>query len=388
MRSRHTIVGGRAAASVLGLLWLSTLALSLAHGAEETPAVEPTPERAVELYDAGKYAEARVVLEQLDADGAADGKLLYRLFYCQRMAGDGKSVATLRRAVEKLEAESSTARDLESTFYLVNGYSSLNRPADAQTAARAATTRIENGELDQPETGLEQFRLGKLYADQRQAEKAERWYRQAVESFTEEGQAMHVAYLKWAARYLADVTFQREDWSDAEQYLARLAELEEPTKADLDRLAVSRARIGLYREAGKSWRAAELMDPANANRARYCYRLAEAAAKLEGLSATAPDGRLWPELDKAELETIMKEQAEEARTIKQEAQDLSWTDKEERAALQSRLKRARPIFVAAALEYALQGNSIREAAFFGGYAPLVIKDSEWKLPRPASSQAR
>ena len=219
MRSPASIAGGRKAASCLGLLCLFTLGFGLARGAS-TPPADASPERAVELYDSGRYAEARVVLEQLDGEGEADGKLLYRLFYCQRAAGDGQSVETLKRAVEKLEAEAATARDLESSFYLVNGYSSLNRPVDAQRAAHAATARIANGELDPPETGLEQFRLGKLYADQRKAEEAERWYRAAVDRFAEEGEAMHVAYLKWAARYLADVNFQREDWSAAEEYLA------------------------------------------------------------------------------------------------------------------------------------------------------------------------
>lgn len=384
MNSHPSIVAGRKTASCVGLLCLITLGFGPALGAP-TAAAEATPERAVELYDSGQYAEARVVLEQLDAEGEADGKLLYRLFYCQRVAGDGKSVATLKRAVEQLETEAATARDLESSFYLVNGYSSLNRPADAQRAAQAVTARIQNGELDEPETGLDQFRLGKLYADQRQADKAERWYRAAVESFTEEGQAMHVAYLKWAARFLADVNFRREDWSAAEEYLARLAELDEPTKADLDRLAVSRARIGLYSEAARSWRASELLDPANANRARYCYRLAEAAAKFEDMSAAAPDGRLWTELDKTDLEAVLKAQTEEVRSVKEESQQLTWADKEPRKALQTRLDAARPIFVAAALEYALQGNSIREAAFFGGYAPLVFKDKEWKVPPPGQT---
>jgi len=40
------------------------------------------------------------------------------------------------------------------------------------------------------------------------------------------------------------------------------------------------------------------------------------------------------------------------------------------------------------MEYALQGNSIREAAFFGGYAPLVFKDREWRLSRPGQSPTK
>jgi len=383
MSSRASIGGGPTAAS---FLWLSCL-LVLAFGTPDVThaeAAEASPERAVELYDSGRYAEARVELEQLDQKGEADGKLLYRLFYCQRTAGDGKAAETLKRSVEKLEAEAATARDLEASFYLVNGYSSLNRPADAQLAAQAATARIESGDLAEPDSGLEQFRLGKLYADQQQAAKAERWYRAAVESFSEGGQSSHLAYLKWAARYLADVSYEREDFSAAEEYMSKLVELDKPTAADLDRLAVSRTRIGLYTEAAKAWRAAELLDPANANRPRYCYRLAEAAATLKDLSAAAPDGRLWVEFTKDELEAIMKEKVEEVRSIKAESLELARTDAEARMALQSRLDATRPVFVAAALEYALQGNSIREAAFFGGYAPLIFKSKEWKLPRPGS----
>ena len=37
------------------------------------------------------------------------------------------------------------------------------------------------------------------------------------------------------------------------------------------------------------------------------------------------------------------------------------------------------VFVAAALEYAVRGHGIREAAFFGGYAPLVFQRSAWKI---------
>jgi tetratricopeptide (TPR) repeat protein len=366
---------------LLGLLALLVAGQGAALGAGSEPA-DANPERAIELYDAGRYAEARVLLEQLDSSGRADGKMLYRLFYCQRAAGDGQAVATLERAVVKLEDEAASTSDLESAFYLVNGYTSLNRPADARRVAQAATSRVESGESDPPTSGLNKFRLGKLYADQDRGEEAERWYAEAVSSFQEEDSAGHTAYLKWAARYLADVNFARQDWSAAEEYLAIVVDLEEPTQGDLDRLAVSRARIGLYREAAKSWRAVELLDPANANRARYCYRLAETAATFEDLSAAAPDGRLWTQLDKADLEGILKSQADEVRTIKQEAQDLGWKDKQARQASQARLDAMHPVFVAAALEYALQGNSIREAAFFGGYAPLIFKPKEWRLPRP------
>jgi hypothetical protein len=383
MSSRPANARGTKAATLLLISCLIALS-PLSRADQERVGHSTTAKEAVRLYDSGQYAEARALLEKLDAQGHADGKLLYRLFYCQRVAGDGKAMATLDRSVEKLEQEAEGAGDLESSFYLVNGYSSLNRPADAQRAARAATERIESGEMAKPATGLEQFRLGKLYADQRNSAEAEQWYRAAVASFSAEEETAHLPYLKWASRYLADVTYRREEFVDAEEHLARLTELDKPTMTDLDRLAVIRSRLGMYREAAQSWRAAELLDPANANRARYCYRLAEAAASLEELSAAAPDGRLWSEFSKDELESIMKATADQVRTIKEDSQKLGWTDREERAELQGRLEAAHPVFVAAALEYALQGNSIRQAAFFGGYAPLIFKAKEWRLPNPGS----
>ncbi len=60
---------------------------------------------ATALYDAGKYAEALPLLEKIDADGNADGLLLYRLYYCQNVTADSRARVTLRRAVELLEAQ-------------------------------------------------------------------------------------------------------------------------------------------------------------------------------------------------------------------------------------------------------------------------------------------
>ena len=144
---------------------------------------------------------------------------------------------------------------------------------------------------------------------------------------------------------------------------------------------MARARAGLYREAGQAWRQAELLDPANANRARYCYRLAEAAARIDDLSAAAPDGRLWTQLTDDDLTAVMQEQAQAVRALREEIAAAEPIDEQDRLQFQARFDAIRPVFVASALEYALQGNSIREAAFFGGYAPLVFKDSEWQARR-------
>ena len=60
------------------------------------------------LKDIGQQVN-RKLLEKIDSAGKATGPLLYRLFYCQRKAGDPKAEETLGRALEQLESEASSA---------------------------------------------------------------------------------------------------------------------------------------------------------------------------------------------------------------------------------------------------------------------------------------
>ncbi|HXV78115.1 MAG TPA: hypothetical protein VD788_17525 [Candidatus Polarisedimenticolaceae bacterium] len=367
----------RSPAAVLSVVSICLVAAVVAAAEGAEPA---TAERAVELYDAGRYAEAGEILERLEAEGKLDGGLIYRLYYCRRQANDPRATETLSRSIEPLEREAAGAKTLEPSFYLVNAYQNLGRRAEMLEAARNATRRVETGALDEPATGLERFRLGKLYADSDNPEQAERWFRSAIDSFDLAADASNAAYDRWASGYLADAAFAREDYVAAAQYYGRLVERGEPTTTGLDRLATARARAGLYQEAGKAWRQAELLDPANANRARYCYRLAEAAARLPGVSAAAPDGRLWTQLSADELTRTMQEQAAAVKAVHERIEAAKPLDQEERSRFRTELEQARPVFVAAALEFALQGHNIRETAFFGGYAPLIFHDRSWQVP--------
>jgi tetratricopeptide (TPR) repeat protein len=364
--------------SITLLLALTVLAI-LPCLAQDTS--EPTAAQAIELYDAGRYAEAGRLLELMDARGELDGSLLYRLYYCQQHANDPRSGETLARSIAPLERDAAAADDLEAAFYLINAYSSLGRREEARTMARQVTQRIESGAVLEPASGTEQFRLGKLYADGENVEQAERWFAAALESFTAEEGSEHEAYVKWAVSYMADASYDREDFVAAEQYYGRLIDLQQPTMAGLDRLAVVRARAGLYAAAGKTWRRAELLDPANANRARYCYRLAETAETLDSLSAAAPDGRLWTQLNREDLEQTLQEQFQAVRAVGEQIETAQPLSEEDRQRFQATFDTIRPIFVAAGLEYAIQGHSIREAAFFGGYAPLIFKESAWQARR-------
>jgi hypothetical protein len=60
--------------------------------------------RAVQLYDAGDYAEAQTLLSELVAEGQADGPTLYRLYYCQSDTGDSAARETLLKARAALKS--------------------------------------------------------------------------------------------------------------------------------------------------------------------------------------------------------------------------------------------------------------------------------------------
>lgn len=445
------------------LLCASALFAGAAFGEEKAE----VRERALLLYDEGRYVEALPLLAHLDAEGKSDGPLLYRLYFCQRRANDPQARATLERARLQLESEVSSSPDLEAPFYLANAHRNVGRVSDARQVASAATARVESGELPLPTSGVESFRLGKLYADQEKTTEAEEWYGKAVELLTAEGAPGAKPYVNWAASYLAEQAMARQDTEAAVRWYTVLSESGEVLPADLDRLATLSCRVGRYADAVRSWKEVERQIPAEANRARYCWRLAAMAEQLGALPTTAPDERPWSELSREELDALMKEQARVVRDavklghawkaipeaelkplLKQQrssvrraikkgqaweevpedeapqlteklgaailagaAADNPWSKLPEeesarllgelattiraaakertppnrlaatrRGALQARIDAARPAFVAAALEFAMRGHSIREAAFFGGFAPLIFRAQEWRLP--------
>lgn len=335
---------------------------------------------AVETYDAGRYDEARKLIEALDARGEADGPLLYRLYYCLRQAGDPGARAMQERARVALEKEVLAKPTLESGFYLANVYENQARLTDRQQLATRITKLVADGKIPPPESGIDQFRLGKLYADRDDDEHATEWFARSLDSLTADDTTSSSAYVPWAARYLADRAMARDDLAQAEKYRTLLLRDGQGTVEDYDELAMLRVRAQRYAEAVEAWKKAERLAPATGDRARYCAKLAGMAAELTALPEQAPDGRPWKELSKEDLERTMQEQATIVREATTEAKAEEPPTKERRAELQTRIHGVKPLFVAAGLEYALRGYSIREAAFFGGYAPLIFRATEWQIP--------
>jgi tetratricopeptide (TPR) repeat protein len=367
MRYRYTV----AAAAVL--------LLSAALSAADTPGPTVNPEEAVALYDAGRYEEARGMLEELDARSEATGPLLYRLAFALGKTGEAaRGKAMESRAMTVLEQEFASGGGLEVAFYLSNAHRNTNNPTRSTEVAGEAIRRQESGTWPEPETALERFRIGKLYADQNREEEAAGWYRKALTGF--EAQAGRFpSYENWIRRYLYRIASDQQDWKTAGELLRANLEGGQGSRADHDLLAVLLTRSGRWAEAEEAWRSLERMDPAQADRPRYCRQLTIRAREVGTLPVETLDGEPIASLDKDRMEVILKELADNLTAVQT---GVAGDPDADREAAGRELDKIKPVFVAVALEYAYQGHPIRETAFQGGYAPLIFHASRWVVPNP------
>jgi tetratricopeptide (TPR) repeat protein len=361
---------------------LATLALAVVLTCTPLAAGDGHLDQAVLLYDAGRYAEALPLLEQTVAGGSIDGVTHYRLYFCRRNVGTGDHRAALESARTLLEAEVKTADGLEAAFYLANTYTNLGLPDEVSRLSAEVTARVESGEIPAPEAAIEQFRLGKLYVDQGRDIDAQPWLTRAVDGFAAAGEARHAPYLEWAARWLGQRAFGEERFEAAARQFGHIHAAGKASLSDLDKLGMASLMIGNYDTAGKAFRAAARMKPADADGYRYGAGLAQLAGKVQELPIS-PDGeRSWDEVGREELETLLRESAQKVRETRAEIAATEKMTPAQRKEFSARLIEPRPMFTAAALEYRRRGLSLREAAFFGGYAPLIFKSREWELSAP------
>ena len=184
--------------------------------------------------------------------------------------------------------------------------------------------------------------------------------------------------MTWARRYIADAAWSRADFAGAAEQLEALAGGGDAAAGDFDRLAGARARLGQWNAAVEAWKRAERANPADADHARYSWRLAAMAGRLAAIPERAPSGKPWTTLSKEELEALM---AEQAGIVKAAIDSVkSGEAGADRPALQQRIDAAKPLFVRAGVEYAVRGYPIRETAFLSGYAPLIFHETRWQLP--------
>ncbi|MDH3627080.1 MAG: hypothetical protein OES25_05420 [Acidobacteriota bacterium] len=348
-------------------------------------AEEPLRQQALAAYDESRCPDALQAFQQLDDQGALDGPLLYRRYFCLNQIGDDGATGALRRAIETLEEEFGKETTLETGFYLGNAYGNIARLSDRAAISAKTVAAIESGETPSPTTPADMFRLGKLYQDLEQTDDARKWFSATVEHA--EGQEnVTGAYVRHAARFLIEEAAAGGDEEALARYTTAALADGSGTVEDYDRLAVMHARQKNYLAASKAWNKALLLNPSQGNRPRYLTRLCHSAIKLAPLPETDGANRPWAEMNGAELEEVIRRQAEIVAEIMTSTQAAIEAEQpinaEQRADYQSRVDQARPLFVAAAMEYSLQGNSLREFAFFGGFAQLVFRDRDWRVPYP------
>jgi tetratricopeptide (TPR) repeat protein len=373
-------------------------ALSAAVAADD---LAPVKEEAVSLYDRGRYDDARKTLENLDLARALDGPLLYRLFFCEKVAGHADEARkALDRARTALETEIASSASLEVAFYLANAYSNLGLPPLARQTAQGMTDKIESGHVAKPTSAIGLFQLGKLYEDQSRAGEASAFYAKAVDGF-DLADGRYAGNAAWALRYLGNAAFARADFEAAERALARRTGLAGVEAADWNTLAAARVRLGKFALAAEAWKASMQLDPGNGDDPRYAARLADAAVSLAPLP-TAAGGSAFTAMDEPSLKAFLKAQSEAATTAHVHATEAMGPEKDGaltrrldpklRAETVRTLREARQRFVAAGLEYAVRGFGIRETAFGDGYAGLIFQDAAWELPPdpkpPAKAEAK
>lgn len=351
------------------------LALSLP-GMAASPRAE-----AVAAYDAGDYASACRILSEMDAAGALDGALLYRLFFCRTALGEtAAGREALTRAATALEAANLPGCAVEVPFYLANAYANLGRPEDARRVASETLLRLET-EGYEPKSAMEWFQVGKLAQDAGRNDRAEAAYRRAVSGFAEGPPAP--GHERWARRFLGSAASGRADFEMARPEWRRVVDLGNADRSDLLALATACARTAKWDEAAEAWRLAEKADMQNGSDPRYAAALARQAAALGAIPATDPLGVSWTRYERERLEGALREAAAAARALRAEAvgreEGGTW-DAAARDEAASRLREIRGRFVAAGIEYAVRGLPLRETAFSGNYATLVFQEAEWQLP--------
>jgi len=215
------------------------------------------------------------------------------------------------------------------------------------------------------------------------------YYKRAIAVLDTAG-GRYAGNARWALRYVGTVAAARDDYAGAESAYEKLGALGGAEVSDWGSLATARARLGKFLPAAEAWTRAVKLDPANADDARYSAKLAETAATLAPLPASAPGGAAFRAMGRADLEAALLDRAEVARSVQARASEAMNAKlvggpafplpAELRASLDRELRTAHGQFVAAGLEYAMRGLPIRETAFREGYAVRIFQNDDWELP--------
>lgn len=248
-------------------------------------------ERAMTLYNQGKYAEALPLLQEV-AGGRKDGRITYQIGYCREIV---EGNADARRAAWKeaeplLEAEVAHEKGatLERLYYLTSINNDQGEFDRVRQYARQAIEQYEKGMEARTLTGEDWFRLGRMHDFLSEVSEAEGAYRRAVSAF-DRVPAQNPAYHSLALVRVGDLDFDGGRLPEAaDAYDRALALLPDTKQIRPFEHAVALLAAGRYEEAAR--RFGEDRDESTMIESQYAADLARKAKQVEPLDEADADG--------------------------------------------------------------------------------------------------
>jgi tetratricopeptide (TPR) repeat protein len=324
-------------------------------------------EKAVSLYNQGKYAEALPLLQKAADGGRRDGTIVYQIGYCQEVV-EGKSEArqaAWREARTLLEKEVSDpgGATLERLYYLAKINSDEGDFERMRQYALQGVEQFEKGPDANALTGEDWFRLGRMHDFLSEPSESEATYRRSVSAFTRTPDANPI-YRALALARVADLDLPAGGFeSAAAGYAEALKIMPDSTHVHPFRSAVAFLAAGRHDEAMARFAADR--DPDTMTDSQYGADLARKAKDVAPLEAKDADGASIRSLPPEALEQRIKEAGEEFRASRVKH---SWkTGDPLSAELVQRQKR----FVALLTELLARTGRIQEFCLRQGIADLV-----------------
>lgn len=376
----------------LAVTAVTLTAITLTVASSESREAEAAAERAVGAYLAGRYADALPDLEKARDAGVARGSHLYMLAYCyDSVRRDSNAAQQMYAAAQKkLEQETTEKKPLlESFFYLSNHLQNQRDLEGSKRVASQAIDSIDTKKLKVGTDGTSQFRVGKLHTNAGQQDRALEYYRRALGAFAKEKEPP-TAYLERSLDPVVRADTGKADPKVVFEMWEKLLALNPQTQGGNWSLAVSALHAGRYAVARDAFKKARAEHNERSQEAFYAERLSDGAQSLTTAGFTIPsadvDGKAISSLSDEELESRLKERGKKAgeilaRDLAQDEYQILPPVKEKArprlvpgAKLLSEFGEAQRPLVALTIELFKRGRSLQEAAFTGGYAPLIIQN--------------
>ncbi len=336
--------------------------------------------KADQLYFDKKFDEAlRSYLAAYDR-GCQDGVTSYKIAYCYMKTGDNeKEKEFLDIATASLQNESSQTPSLENHFYLANCYINLGKKDDAIEASKKTTELYENGALGKLKDATSFFRIGKVYIDAGNLEKAIEHYRKAY-LLSEKEKAFPIEYKKMILQRLAPYDYKARYFERALEEFSGLIEIDPRYDGAYFYLATTAMNLERYEEAEAAWKKVIELGLPDSDEAQYNHRIARAAFEESPLPDAYGREKKFKEMTDEEIEAAIVEISQNGMSLKQETSEK----REDLQAIADELKKTRKLFIAACSEYIARGLLIRESAITKGFAVQVMKKDPWEIQEEES----